>query len=354
MWMWISGPSNMKPMLHLICAAALLVGCGGNPFLTGVDDGLPADISGTGDSAKSPIKRSEKKDAASGNGYATGIKIEDPDPDTEGDETFFVDGLAFDGDNVYARGGAVADLGPFQVYEGDVAVLDPDTGVEIPQDLYRAVYGKSTSGRTSFAIVRTGSYANYGFGGFVYERNGRVTLPTTGQATYSGDYAGLRDFTGRGGLEYVSGTMTMAVDFRDFNEGQGVTGTVSGRTIFDMDGADITDQVIAALNDELDLEPDPVTGDTVDTELEALPVLNFAVGPGVLKASGELDGTVGSRYIKSGGATPFETGTFYAVMADTATATSQEVVGIIRVTATDLRYDGVTVRETGGFILYHQ
>lgn len=354
MLMCLSGSSRMKPMLHMICAAALLAGCGGNPFLTGVVDGLPADISGTGDSAKSPIKRTEKKDAATGNGYATDIRIEDPDTNTEGDETFYVDGLAFDGDNVYARGGAVADLGPFQVYEGDLAVIDPDTGVEIPQDLYRAVYGKSTSGRSSFAIVRTGSYAGYGFGGFVYQRNGRVTLPTTGQATYSGDYAGLRDFTGRGGLEYVSGTMTMAVDFRDFNEGQGVIGTVSNRAIFDMDGADITGQVIAALNDELDLTPDPDTGETVDTELEVLPVLNFAVGPGVLKTSGELDGTIGSSYLKSGGATPYESGTFYAVMADTATATSQEVVGIIRVTATDLRYEGVTVRETGGFVLYHQ
>lgn len=350
----------MKPILPAILVTALLAACGGNPFLDDGSTETPDGTTGTGNSAKSPITRLEARGTGTGpdagNGYATGIEIVDPDPDTEGDETFVVNNLAFDGENAYQRSGTLPTIGdayrPFEVYEGVESVTDSE-GNEINQFLYRAVYGLSATGTTNFAIVRTGSYVNYGFGGFVYERKGKVTLPTTGQAGYSGSYAGLRDFAGAGGLEYVSGTMTMAVDFRDFDDGNGIQGQVRDRTIYDINGADITGQVIDALNEKLDLEPDPVTGETVDVALDALPVLVFSVGPGVLKPSGEVDGNIASNYVKGGALESFEVGKFYALMADSAAGNANEVVGIIRVEAEDPRYDGVTVRETGGFVLYH-
>ena len=344
----------MKPMLHLICAAALLSACGGNPFLVDGTTDTPDGTTGTGNTANSPIVRAETKGTGTGpdagNGYATGIELVDPDPLTEGDETFVVDGLAFDGENVFQRGTALATLGdapvPFQVYEGAESVTD-DVGNEIDQFVYRAVYGVSATGKTNFAIVRTGSFVNYGFGGFVYQRNGAVTLPTTGQAGYNGHYAGLRDFNNATGLEYVSGTMSMAVDFRDFNDGAGIQGMVQNRAIYDIDGADITGEVIDALNSKLE---------TTDTPLTSLPVLFFSVGPGVLKPSGEVDGSVSSGYVQGGTLQEFEAGKFYALMADTEGGNANEVVGIIRVEAPDPRSSngGVTVRETGGFILYHQ
>ena len=72
--------------------------------------------------------------------------------------------------------------------------------------------------------MRTGGYVDYGFGGFVYQRNGNVTLPATGQAQYTGDYGGVRVFSNAGGLEYVAGSMDISIDFDDFNDGAGVRG----------------------------------------------------------------------------------------------------------------------------------
>lgn len=335
----------MKPIFPAILVTALLAACGGNPFLDDTSTTPPEGTTGTGNSAKTPITRVEKKDTAAGDGFAEQIAIIDDDPDVEGDEQFFVDGLAFDGDNLYGRAAAVPALGPFQVYEGDATAPD-SAGNDVAQDVYRAVYGVSATGKTDFAIVRTGSYLNYGFGGFVFKRNGRVTLPTSGFATYTGDYAGLRDFQGASALEYVSGKMNVEIDFSDFNDGAGINGSVTDREIYDLDGNTITGVVLDALNAKLADESDTAVA------LEMLPVLNFAVGPGVLKATGEVDGTIASIY-KPGAGGGFESGKFYALISDTDDATAQEIVGIIKVTAKDPRFtDVVTVRETGGFILY--
>ena len=218
------------------------------------------------------------------------------------------------------------------------------TGAPIAQFGHRAIYGVSTSGNTEFAIVRTGAYVPYGYGGFVYERDGEVVLPTSGQASYSGDYAGIRDFDGAGGLEYSEGDMTIAIDFNDFNEGAAVAGQVTNRAIFDVNGNDITDDVINALN--------------IDNEssLTELPTLVFSVGPGSLDANGEMTGELTSSVTNAdGAAVGFEEGNYYAVISGDATQGGQdEVVGIIVVEATDPRYEGVTVRETGGFILYRE
>ena len=262
----------MKPIFVLCAAALMLAACDGNPFL-GNDSGQPPDgTTGTsGATAKSSIKRTEVKDGASGNGYAEDFKY------NAEDDTFEVDGLGFDGGNVYQRGSAVASLGPFRVYEGDSTFTDPQTGAVINQFAHRAIYGVSPNGRTSFAVVRTGAYIPYGFGGFVYQRAGGVTLPSTGQAIYQGNYAALRDFNGVSGLEYATGDMQVAIDFNDFNDGSAVAGQVDNRAIYDINGNNITGDVISALN--ADLEP--------ENAITELPTLVFAVGPSVLSLSVE-------------------------------------------------------------------
>jgi hypothetical protein len=276
------------------------------------------------------IFRKELKDDK-GNGYAVGIAYD------AATDTFAVDGLGFDGGNVYRRGTRVGSLGPadeFKVYEADSVYRDDVTGTPIRQFQHRAIYAVSTSGNTQLAIVRTGAYIPYGFGGFVYSRNGGVTLPTSGQAAYSGNYAGLRDFNDRGGLQYTTGDMTMAIDFRDFNDGNAVQGYVDNRRIYDMDGNDITAQVIAQIN-----------ADT-NSSIVNLPTLVFTVGPGVMDLNGEIVGEVTSSIPGPGGAaTVFESGNYYAILADGAGGAASEVVGIIVVTSGD-------ARETGGFILY--
>ncbi|MEO8241712.1 MAG: hypothetical protein ABI832_05325 [bacterium] len=260
-----------------------------------------------------------------------------------GKDTFTVDNLAFDGGNVYTRSTTVPTLGPAQVYEASATYADSQTHAQIDQFSYRALYGVSTSGRTRFGIVRTGSYAPYGFGGFIYTRNGGVTLPTTGQAKYTGTYAGLRDFNGSGGLQLTSGDMEMAIDFNDFNpdesftgNGAGIQGQISNRHIYDLNGNDITATVLDGINTDKNLA----------VPLTALPSLVFKVGPGVLDNNGEAEGQLNDTIDVSGGPQEFEAGKYYAVISG---KNADEVAGVIVITSS---IGSVTARETGGFILY--
>jgi hypothetical protein len=128
------------------------------------------------------------------------------------EESFTVDNLAFDGITPYRRDSGLPSMGGYAVFESDETVRDPVNGDEIGQLDYRAIYGVSRNSTTvdgermpvsRFAIVRSGDFVDYGFGGFLYERNGGVELPERrdGQAVFIGDYAGTRVFSGRGGQE---------------------------------------------------------------------------------------------------------------------------------------------------------
>lgn len=340
----------MSKYLLSVAVVIGLASCGGSPFDAQVDegggDGDGTTLPGTENpTAQSAITRYEPEDG-SGSGYVRSVSYND------GDDTFTVDNLAFDGDNTYNRDTAnlVQDLGPFKVYEGPETAPDALTGAPIQQFLHRAIYGVSASGATEFSIVRTGSYVDYGFGGFVFKRNGGVVMPTTGQAAYNGQYAALRDFQGRAAIEYALGNMSMDIDFNDFNQGDAVRAEVTGRRILDVNGADITDDVLRALETK---------GDLPKNSLIALPTLQIKVGPGMINDKGEINGEAISNVLDAEGvAQEYETGKFYAVLSgdhtqyDTANGLNGgEVVGVIVVTAEDPRYENVTVRETGGFIL---
>ncbi|MCC7319427.1 MAG: hypothetical protein IT542_00455 [Rubellimicrobium sp.] len=274
-------------------------------------------------------------------------------------DRFIVDGLGFDGANTYSRGDPVGSLGgatqTYAVYEADITVDDMLTGNPIGQIApYRAIYGVSRNNtsatdarpRSSFAIVRTGGYVDYGFGGFLYARNGGVTLPqgpfgpdSSAQAVFVGDYAGMRVFAGQGGLEYTTGRVQVSIDFRDFNSGAAVRGTISDRQAFTGDGAEI------------------LPGTNLDDHRILLPDVGFVVTAGgpVLMPNGELAGNVASHVRDgSGNLVPYESGTYYAVIAGDMTDRNDggEIVGIVVMTSEDPRVDGVTAQETGGFIVY--
>lgn len=331
-----------------VLAMLLVAACDGNPFVDTPDptgDTTVSTLPGTtSPRAGASIVRYEEQDS-DGNGY---VKDSDISYNAQND-TFHVNNLAFDGDNNYTRVGFQFDrtpikpagvLGEFGVYEAVSQVIDPVTGDPIPNLQYSALRGVSTSGQSQFAIVRSGSFVDYGFGGFVLARNGSVSLPTTGGATYSGAYAAIRDFQGRGGLEYVDGTMTMAIDFEDFDQGAGVVGTIRNRQIYDSAGQNITDDFLTGLTD------------TSGLPQIALPVLEFYLGPGTMDKNGEMEGRVNSQFdTDTGGLTEYEDGKYYAILAGD---NASEVVGIVVVTSDDPRFDGVTARETGGFVLYRQ
>ncbi|MGH1577515.1 hypothetical protein [Planktotalea sp.] len=300
------------------------------------DDGEPIDsdsavLPGTvNPTAGNAIFRREATSDGSGNGYAEGFSY-----DSEND-TFTVDNLAFDGDSPYTvvldENGDRFGMGPFSVFEAEAIAVDNLTSAEIEQLTYRALYAVAPDGNSSIAIVRTAAYVNYGFGGFIYQREGGVTLPTTGQAFYTGtnNYGGLRDFEGQGGLEYVRGDAEVSIDFDDFNSGDAVRGTISNRRIFDLAGDEVTADIIDAFDND---------------ELTVLPELRFLInGGGVIDANGELTGQVGSQL---GGNF---SGNYYAVLSG---ENAQTITGIIVVTGADPRGD-FTVRETGGFFAVRQ
>lgn len=358
-----------------LCAILALGACdGGNPFEpihddevdggTGEDGDPVTPIDSDGDlppgtespSSSSDITRREER--GEGSGYVERVSY-----NSETD-TFTVDNLAFDGDpdvgpdtdqqSTYRRSPTVATLDPvpttppggqpresisqFAVYEPTEPVPDPLNGDQIDQFLYRAVYGVSPSGQSEFAIVRTGSYIPYGFGGFIYQRNGNVEIPQTGQGSYKGEYAGLRDFDGRGGLEYTTGRATVQIDFEDFNQqpntiGDGVNATIFDRRVFDLAGNDITAEIAGALEEGR----------------ATLPEVRMVINDSAAKASGEIVTDVFSRL--PGESDNYEDGQFFAVLSG---EDAEEITGIVVLTSQDPRFENVTARETGGFIVYRR
>lgn len=363
----------MNRLLVALTALSLLSACGdGQPFFdeeatdTGTDNGTTDGTDGLGDedgvnaatrppgtedaTAESRIVRFEPSDDNFG-GYLRDSVVYNAD-----DDTITVNNLAFDGANVYTRGTDVSTMNGYAVYEAALEAPDNVTGVPIGQiGDYRALVGFSRNDavrdgesvpRTAFAIVRTGGYVDYGFGGFVYTREGEVVLPTSssetdgvfaGQATFTGDYAGIRVFQSRGGLEYTEGDMWLSVDFDDFDSNRAVNGRVTNRRAYTSDRTPIA---LGTGEDDLQL-PDLKV------------VIEAGSGAGV-DSAGEMSGSMISNTVDANGnLVTYESGTYYAIIAGDVTDPDDggEVVGVIVVESTDPRYD-TTVQETGGFILY--
>lgn len=364
---------RVKNKIMSIALVASLAACsGGNPFDevdvdTGVTAGEPTDGEVVGDgegtgigrdgippgtvaaTANAAIFRSEPRGAEGsdeeGNGFATGISF------NSADDTFTVDNIAFDGDRPYDRGTAVSSLNPdesgvgrFNVYEAPAVAIDPVNNRPINQLGYRAIYGVSrntVTGQdgeqvptTQFAIVRTGSFINYGFGGFIYQRDTEVELPNSLQARFTGQSAGLRDFNTSGGLQYTTADVVVDIDHDDFNDGDtilgdGVKGEITNRRVFDLEGNDISAEVANSFGEGV-------------TEIP--PVL-FVIGPDVLDTNGELITEVQSQLPNEDGTgfTEFETGTFFAIVSG---EDPDEIVGVYVLTAPD------GARDTSGFIVY--
>lgn len=342
-----------------IAALLLLATCGdGQPFdfpeeetleedeeegdIGGFDrDGTPPEgTEGPNAGPDESLFRSEAENGEGG-GFVTEVTY------NAASDSFTVDNIVFDGDRPYQRQDGFDSLAGYALYasvgtpDDDLVVRDPvivpRTGETVDQFDYRAIYGVSRDQvrvdgrlqpRSRFAIVRTGSYRSYGFGGFLYERNGGVELPQGGQAVFSGDYAGMRVFAGAGSLKYTSGDVEIAVDFDNFNSGVGVRGVIDNRQFFDSSGNAL------ALGG----------GD----ETLVAPTL-FDVGPGALRNNGEIGGTLSSRRaLKGGKVETYESGTYLGIIGGEA----EEIVGIVVIDSEDPRFDDVTARETGGFIVH--
>jgi hypothetical protein len=221
--------------------------------------------------------------------------------------TFTVDNLGFDGASTYQRADVpLLNLGTTRVFAADAVVNDPLTGEPISQiNPYRALYGDSRNqvdgeARTSFAIVRNPSY---GSGGFVYERNGGVVIPTTGQAKFTGQYAGVCVSDNPNYLEYTTGNMSMDIDFEGFNANDAVKGRITDRRATIENGDAVT----------------------------LLPNVERIIGlSSALNENGEITSDVYSTD---------ETGTFNGILAgDTTKSQGEEIVGIITLNSNDSQF----------------
>ncbi|MBO6855233.1 MAG: hypothetical protein JJ872_15960 [Marivivens sp.] len=352
----------MKRSLSAVAALALLGACNGTqpffdgenaPWINAPDEGSFAEELPPAEEAPTPTGRIQRYEARDGNGggYARDIRY------NSSDDTFYVNNLAFDGENTYQRGTNVPSLadGEFNVYDAEITVADYLTGDTIRQIVpYRAIYAESTNTaldddgnvvpRSRFAIVRTGGYSDFGFGGFVYMRDGGVSLPpenTTGQAGFEGKYAGIRIFNGVSGLEFTEADVEIAIDFDDFDANNTVRGLLYNRTVYDANGAAVP------------------LGNYYESPDDQLPYpdLPFVIREGVdnFNEDGEMFGLVeNSRYDPYSLKTVvYETGEYYAVMAGDLNdpADGGEIVGIIVIDSVDPRTDK-PAQETGGFIVY--
>lgn len=347
-------------MLRLLTAAsilALLTACGdGQPFFDedgnllvteetdeatsedGDDADLdPGDAIPPGTDEPNPNNSITRYEAENDNGGGLVTQVSY----NAGNDTFTVDNLGFDGANVYSRHPDVGTLNGYAVYVADDFTPDFLTGDPISQVAnYSAIFGSSSvqvdgNPRTSFAIVRTGGYQGYGFGGFVYDRNGGVVMPTEGQAQFSGEYAGMRTYTGAGGMDFTRGDIEIAIDFDDFNANDAVQGRVFNREVFDEEGNTVATGFGAG-------------------ELPAPDIL-FVIQEGAasIDENGELQGELNNTIINDDGQPEiYEEGFYYGIIAgDTTTGAGGELVGIFVVESEDPRFEGITAQETGGFIL---
>ena len=183
---------------------------------------------------------------------------------------------------------------------------------------------------SQFAIVRTGSYVGYGFGGFVYERNGGVELPDLGAGRLRGRVRGHPGVRRASGREYTRGDVDIAIDFRDFNAGSGVQGTISDREAFDIDGNRI-----------------PTGGRR--RAAAAGPLLRRGPRHGDRRRRADQRPAAATGRPDTGDLTEYESGTYYAIVGGD---NADEIVGVFVVESDDPRFEGVTAQETGGFIVY--
>lgn len=368
----------MKP-LPLIALMAALAGCGNttNPLFE-TEGHVGGVLPGTEvPSANRDIVRYEPENSETNGGYVRSVEF------NRASDTITVDGLAFDGDDTYERAdGSTYEpfptLGGYRVYAADEEVPDFLDGTAVQQiQEYRAIVARSqnrvsvTTGsgenattvrepRTELTIIRTGGYADFGFGGFVYQRRGGVVLPTRGQAQFEGEYAGLRVFRGVRSqeyatdheIQYVTGDMRVQMDMVGFGNGVTLNGQIRNRRFYEADGTAQT------------IDGTPWNG--ICDGCTVAPTVNFVITPDgdMFDENGEATGEVLSQFVDSfGGTVDYEEGNYYLVIAGDTTDPDDggEIAGVIvmeGIDASDGYYDGgsdgrpVVMQETGGFILY--
>ncbi len=206
-------------VLALFCA-----GCGGNPFNKEEDPGADG---GAADTSAGAVYGKDMNSQLTMNSM-----VYDADSNQ-----IVVNNLPFDGATapngqaIYTQTGSLPGS-PFNRYENVAGA-----------DSYYAVFRRSDSGAVEAGAFATTSYVDFGYGGAAAKRNtAGVTLPGSGEYTFTGDYAAVRVFDAASGInapQYVTGTTRIDVDFGDFDTVGAIIGTVANREVFDVNGTSL-------------------------------------------------------------------------------------------------------------------
>lgn len=185
----------------------------------------------------------------------------------DGDE-LIITGMPFDGaDDSYVRlattqnpTGTTGPTGDFYVYRNrDNTAPDEFGGGPIVQFKNLAVHQTSANGKAYVTVVASTAHdeAKYDLSAFIYGRNGGVTMPTTNQADFRGDYAAIRTFDNAPKTEYVSGAMLLEIDFEKLNSAGAIRFNISERKAYSDQGeflGDLYDVGGIAANGVLDTQ----------------------------------------------------------------------------------------------------
>lgn len=227
-----------------------------------------------------------------------------------------VEGLPFDGDDAYTDTALVLDQDTgrpvARIFFRDPSTVDDnytgDSDGPIGQDSYFAIYNESDDGSAKAAVVRSGSYLEHGFGGYVVGRDTGVTLPTSGQANYFGNYVGLRTFEGDTGIELVDGDAAMEIDFENLEDNGAIRTVVTNRRLYAADG----------------------------TFLETLPSFGYVVTANALEDNGQFESEVFTRYYRPDAADATDVSVDYGTVRGMLVGTNAETaVGVIDITMPD-------------------
>jgi hypothetical protein len=230
---------------RLALAAFLgLAACGGNPWAE--DDGGNADTS---------------SDAVYGSDLNSKLTMNSMAYDATSDQ-IVVNNIPFDGataDNgqaVYARAGSLGSSG-FGRYENVAGAHQ-----------YYAVFRRSDSGAVQGGAVATAAYIDFGIGGAAVKRSGSVSLPSSGEYTFTGQYAAVRVYanseTSPNTVQYITGDSRIDLDFGDYDTTGAVIGTITNRQLYDNGGTLIgpMDDYIALYSTGFDPETGIITAAT--------------------------------------------------------------------------------------------
>lgn len=200
---------NMARLLFLAGALAVLTGCGGNPFLiepttTPTEPVDPADPNTSVNSkfAWDPAKK---------------LTMNKVTYDKANDK-LVINNLPFDG--------------PDGIYDNVMTFSNGTTGYKsrttgtTGQVTHYAVFVESAAMQATAAAGV--DWVQYGNAGANVNRSSFKVPDTIGEYIYVGDYAATRTFDSRGGIELVTGDVSLLVDVLDFDPVSGIQGDIVG------------------------------------------------------------------------------------------------------------------------------